>query len=371
MATTVAMLGALGNESLSAATTAEAVGFDNNTVGPISNRPYKDCSVFYFVLWGVVGAVLCIFGCIGNSLSFTAFQRDRRTPATTLLQSLASSDFVLLLAVFVTDGLPYACGYTKNCPNLWITWPYVRYLWIMTPISHMCSIWFVVLIACNRYWAVCRPHQMSRMWSIHRTIKYIIFVLVFVITFNLPRFFEYEVIEKFPPNSSIGILVENRTYFGERFYYKVVYKTYLVNVLLIMFPLASLMIMTVCITKTIHSHQKKMEKKSNRSGSGQDITLILVLVVVVAIACQTPLAVFHFVRYTYRYHCGDFVFYLDNISKLLVTINSCANFIIYCLFSVRFRRLLFVILFCQGNVGTQIEPFTSTRREYSMTKLRS
>ena len=360
------------------ATTGFLLPNDSQAASPASNETQQsppeynpNCDLFNFILWGIVGGVLCLFGCIGNSLSFTAFQKDRRTPATTLLQSLASSDFVLLMAVFVTDALPYACGYTAHCPNIWITWPYVRYIWIMTPISHMCSIWFVVLIACNRYWAVCRPHQMSRMWSIQRTIKYIIFVLIFVLGFNIPRFFEYIVVEEVKPNTTETFLKEQRTEFGLNYNYKVIYKVYLVNVLLILTPIMTLMILTVCITKAIHSRQKKLEKKStNRTGSGQDITLILVLVVVVAIVCQTPLCLFHFVRYSHRYGCGDFVFYLDNVSKLLVTINSCVNFIIYCLFSVRFRRLLWVILFCQGNVGTQIEPYTSTRREYSMTKLR-
>ncbi|KAK2141070.1 hypothetical protein LSH36_1169g00034 [Paralvinella palmiformis] len=66
-------------------------------------------------------------------------------------QCFASSDLVLLLSVFITDSLPYLCDHTDQCANPWKTWPYVRYVWIMTPISQMSSIWFVVLIALNRH----------------------------------------------------------------------------------------------------------------------------------------------------------------------------------------------------------------------------
>ena len=48
-----------------------------------------------------------------------------------------------------------------------MTWPYIRYIWIVTPIAHMCSIWLVVLIALNRYWAVCHAHQLVRIHCIY------------------------------------------------------------------------------------------------------------------------------------------------------------------------------------------------------------
>ena len=374
-----------------------------------------ECSLFNFVLWGVISSVSCILGMMGNALAFTAFQKDRRSPATTLIQSLACSDFVLLAAVFVTDSLPYACGYTKQCPNLWGTWPYIRYVWIVTPAAHMCSIWFVVLIASNRFWAVCRPHRMQNVWSIYRTGLYIWCVIVTVVAFNVPRIFEYAVVEVegtrendfavnqtetlsdtnnattyvndsdsnnlttyivSDSNNTFTYLREIRTHFGERYSYKVVYKAYLVNIVLIMLPLFTLILLTARILRAIHVRKKKSKdiKNSTMARASSEITFLLVLVVVVAIVCQTPLATFHFVRYTQQYGCGDFIFYLDNISKLLVTINSSVNFTIYCLFSAKFRRLLFATITCNG-VGSQIEPYSSSTRtrgnkDYSMASMK-
>ncbi len=386
-----------------------------------------DCDLFNFVLWGVISSVSCILGMMGNVLAFIAFQKDRRSPATTLIQSLACSDFLLLAAIFVTDAVPYACGFTRDCPNLWYTWPYIRYIWILTPTAHLCSIWFVVLIACNRYWAVCIPHKMQTIWSIPRTLMYVVGAVLLVILFNLPRVFEYTM--KYVPkrgnddntvfcNENVTMAVANgnnytsylhydgnttmppcdqnatenlhdnnktielvfrevRTGFGLHHIYRVVYKSYLVNIVLIMLPLLTLIILTVRILCVIHMRKQKSKdmKNSTMARASSEITFLLVLVVVVAIICQTPLAMFHFVRYTQDYHCGDFIFYLDNISKLLVTINSSINFTIYCLFSAKFRRLLFATLTCNSSAA-QIEPFSSTRtktknnKDYTLASMR-
>jgi len=64
------------------------------------------CELFNFVVWGVIVGALCVFGYVGNFLSIVALQRDTRSATTTLLQSLALSDLVLLVSVAVTDAAP-------------------------------------------------------------------------------------------------------------------------------------------------------------------------------------------------------------------------------------------------------------------------
>ena len=89
----------------------------------------------------------------------------------------------------------YICDYTRRCANPWNEWPYVRYVWLLTPVSHMSSIWLVVLVAANRYWAVCRPHAAARVWTTRRTVVYVAAVVAAVVAFNVPRSLEYRVVE--------------------------------------------------------------------------------------------------------------------------------------------------------------------------------
>jgi len=86
--------------------------------------------------------------------------------------------------------------------------------------------------------------------------------------------------------------------------------------------------------------------------ASREVTFVLVAVVLVAIVCQTPLAVFHCVRYAVaRYSCGHVIFYLETAAKLLVNINSCINFVIYCLLSPKFRRRLVEAVTCQPSAA--------------------
>jgi len=71
----------------------------------------------------------------------------------------------------------------------------VRYVWLLTPVSHMSSIWLVVLVAANRYWAVCRPHAAARVWTTWRTVVYVAAVVAAVVAFNVPRSLEYRIVE--------------------------------------------------------------------------------------------------------------------------------------------------------------------------------
>lgn len=80
----------------------------------------NDCELFEYILWGICGSLVCSFGIVGNSLSFAAFTRDRRLPATILVQALAFSDCALLALVLVTDCVPYICEYTETCNNFWV-----------------------------------------------------------------------------------------------------------------------------------------------------------------------------------------------------------------------------------------------------------
>lgn len=323
-----------------------------------------ECGVFSFVTWGVLGGSLCVCGCVANALSVRAFQHGQRRPSSTLLQSLAATDLVLLVSVFLTDSVPYICDFARTCDNPWKTWPYVRYFWILTPISHMCSIWFVTLIALNRYWAVCRPHDIGRVWNNAKTALYLVSAIFVVVTFNLPRFFEYRVVFGDVDNATF---FEVRTSFGVTYSYKVVYKAMLVNIVLILLPMLTLMFLTCNILKRLRDNARRLVSRNAMSRTSQEVTFVLVTVIVVAILCQTPLCAFHFVRYAHSYSCGDTVFYLDNISKLLVNINSTLNFVIYCLLSPRFRASLCMSLCCRRSTPRDQE--AGARLTIAMTKL--
>ena len=224
--------------------------------------------------------------------------------------------------------------------------------------SHMCSIWFVVLVALNRFWAVCRAFHAGQVWTNRSTGLYVSIIVIIVVAFNIPRFFEYNIVQTTDAYNNT-ILVENRTNFGRQYSYMVIYKVMLVNILLILLPICILIVLTAAILRKLYINRRK-SKTSARSA--HDVTIVLVLVVMVTIVCQTPLAVFNFIRYSMQYGCGDSIYALDNVSKLLINVNSCLNFVLYCVFSPKFRKLLLSVVCCcctgcnqaKGNNGVAI-----------------
>jgi len=157
----------------------------------------------------------------------------------------------------------------------------------------MCSIWLVVLVAANRYWAVCRPHASASVWTTRRTVGYVVVVVVSVIAFNVPRMVEYRIdvvavapstsfvlnttvsspanatthpadyyyystphIETESRNDSETVSVkwtlrEARTAFGMSSFYRYVYKVLFVNILLVLLPLVTLIVLSVFVIRAL------------------------------------------------------------------------------------------------------------------------
>jgi len=164
----------------------------------------------------------------------------------------------------------------------------------------MCSIWLVVLVAANRYWAVCRPHVSAHVWTTRRTVGYVSAVVVGVIAFNVPRMVEYRIESvavapsTFPvlnttvtslPNATTNpvdyyyyyystthietesqnesetaaatehvewTLQEVRTAFGMSEFYRYMYKVLFVNILLVLLPLMTLIVLSVFVIRALH-----------------------------------------------------------------------------------------------------------------------
>ena len=116
---------------------------------------------------------MCIFGIAGNSISILVLYKDKRNEvAAFLLQALAVADntvlaISLLVLSVITGVLPYL-GEDAQFIALAMK-PYV--VAYVNPIAYMAqtaSIWITVLVALNRYVAICRPFDVPRLSTKHR-----------------------------------------------------------------------------------------------------------------------------------------------------------------------------------------------------------
>ena len=105
----------------------------------------------------------------------------------------------------------------------------------------------------------------------------------------------------------------------------------------------------------------------------KNITNIIIIIIMVVILCHTPdrvLTVFKAIGKPENKHCPDPLIYASHFCNLLIVVNSSANFVIYCIFRQRFRRILGGLL-CRRRDDWRREPSIGSPTSPDQTSLRS
>jgi len=154
-------------------------------------------SWMFFVIYGPLYGTVCTFGLIGNCLSFAVLhsagsRQSRHTVSTYLLKALAISDNVFLATAASVQMYSAMATVAGRLEHLEAIYPYYQTLaWPLTHIVQLVSVWMMVLVAANRYVAVCFPLQAPR-WCTRRHVRWHCALLVVgCVLYSLPRFVEF------------------------------------------------------------------------------------------------------------------------------------------------------------------------------------
>ncbi len=317
-----------------------------------------DCELFLFMLYSVAMGILCILGFLGNTLSFLVLRHDRSTPvASFLLQILAIADNSFLLLWTIHYSIRHFFKYLGINHHLHVAWLYVRvYSFPLLYMAQTETIWLTVVIALNRFMAVCMPYKAPHLCTIYNVYKEVVIVTSFSILYNIPRFFELSIIRKINGNSTE--IDWQRTYMGSNEIYERVYIDALYYMFSFVLPLLILAYVNTRVTIAYHaSRQRKRRMTSRRADNENNITLVMIIVVLIFMLCQAPARIVQLV-WSYQFtHCSQYQYFLIHISNTLEVLNSSVNFLIYFLFRKRFRDIIWDH-FC-------MRPFVSMRRRDS------
>ena len=205
-----------------------------------------DCIQFTFDAYVLFFGAMCVFGLVGNGLSWAVLRWDRRSSgrvATFLLQTMAVVDNLFLLTAGIshittavtlyidatsgnndvlappiqagnsslatpinvdatpsqgsnsTVGLhPPVGGVTSAVVRAYITAYVTICVWPLVHITQMWAVWITVLVAFNRYVAICMPFQAHRLCTMKQVRFQMACLGLSIILYNIPRWLEYEVI---------------------------------------------------------------------------------------------------------------------------------------------------------------------------------
>ena len=138
----------------------------------------------------IIDCIVCAIGLIGNTLSLVVLHKSTGgNVGTYLLEALAVSDNVYLATVTCTVTYNILAYYYNLSAQCNIT--FLQYVWPLRYITHMCTVWMIVIVAGNRYIAVCRPMDAPRLCTKYNVQLEILIMAGAVCVYNIPRFFEF------------------------------------------------------------------------------------------------------------------------------------------------------------------------------------
>jgi hypothetical protein len=301
--------------------------------------------LFSFIVDTVCVGLLCFVGFVGNALSFIVLWKDKaRSTTNFLLRTLAIADTLLLVVCMLHLAIRPIYPYTGYFRDYYEFYPFmVPYLWGTGMTLQTITNWFVVLLTIERYIVVCKPLQASRWCTLHHAKKAIAFASIGAVIYNFPRFFEWQVIvsQDICSNFTVVAAVEGplRNILG----YNIAYRTGAYFLLVAFGPIMILLTMNIRLIQALRRAQRNRLLMTKRSQNQASNTTIIVVVVTVFIICEVP-ALMHQILLslsnTIDLSPDGVMLYTIIISNMLVTLNSSANFFIYCLFGRKFRSIL-------------------------------
>ncbi len=173
-----------------------------------------------------------------------------------------------------------------------------------------------------------------------------ILTYVISITYNIPRYFEHEVIAVDDGDVQIDIL--DKTEMAHHVVYRYLYNGLLYALVLFLVPLLMLIYLNFRLVWALQKGKKQWETLQFRQKKEQNLTIIPLCIVLVFFICGTPALIVNVIdsMNPYAVENPSYVIFMV-IANLLVVLNSACNFIIYCLLGKKFRSQLVAMCRCR------------------------
>ncbi|XP_054722361.1 FMRFamide receptor-like [Uloborus diversus] len=328
---------------------------------------FPDITMFEFITEGVVLTVLGVMGILGNIISLIILSKpEMRASVNCGLQGLAFFDTIVLISSVTMLGL-HKLGY-----KMFILYRYtfeifpfvVMVAYPIGLIAQTGSVWTTVGVTVERYVAVCHPLKARFLCTYRRARVFNILIVVFAVCYNIPRFWEIDVREVLDPyTNTSGYVARPSEFRMNKLYYKVYY-IWLYLFVMYFIPFLTLAVLNIFIWKAVQHANKDRQRLTRREEKEIGLAMMLICVVAIFFVCNILALLINILE------CFDIVIpALVRVSNLLVTFNSSINFVIYCIFGQKFKKM-FLHMFC-GFRRSKNQSFTSTLQVTHTETLRS
>ncbi|KAL8622044.1 hypothetical protein ACOMHN_056529 [Nucella lapillus] len=316
---------------------------------------YKVCEQRGGWIHLTVKPVVYTLGIIGILLTVVVLSRKTMCTSTNCyLTSLAVADLmvlVLLTVNIVTEHI-MSC-YHEHEDSVFA---FFHITTIFLNIALFASVWITVLLAVERYIAICHPMQAMSICTTKRARVMIALIFLAGLVVRIPNFFDMELVDKLIVNKD-NVTFSKRVleWRHEDLYNNALYSLVVAGLLAGLLPLLALAVLNIRLVVEIRKSTRylRVHLAANSrihsiiSHEETKITLMLIFIIFAFFICQCPYMVFTAIIAINNYymHLVQHVQLVHDIALIVLAGKSACNFILYCWFSEKFWNT-FKQIFC-------------------------
>ena len=316
--------------------------------------------------------IICSFGILGIILTVIVLSRKNMCTSTNChLTALAIADllFLVLLATRLIDN-----QLTPFTQSFYYFSIYMSYAVIFMLVFLMASIWLTVMLAVERYIAICQPFLAAKVCSVNNARLFIVLIYIFSLIVRIPAFCEQKVVTHFDPDTNTSITYVTTTSLNTNPTYQRIYPWVVNGFLMSIIPFLMLLILNVRLIWEVRKSTRYLQATmvmaapGRSSGTAQkeelQITIMLISIIIVFFICQAPYVVYTAILSinSFKYDSAGLLLF-QNITIVVLALKSAVNFIIYCWFSEKFWQTLKKI-FCQQRACARYNEKNSQNGSY-------
>lgn len=306
---------------------------------------------FQFYTWGIIANVISGYGIFGNIISIIVLRhRIMQNSTSYYLISLAMYDIGVLLSMSLFLAIPTIYLEKGDLEDYYYAYKYMHpFCYPIALFAQTGTIYTTMAFTIERYIAVCRPLEAANTCTLSRTKRVICLIFAASLIYNLPRFLEFKTIMYTNPQTNATFPDIHLTDIGTNEIFRQVYFIYLNLFVMFILPFAFLAFLNIQLIRAVRVARNTRIKMSTSASKEANLTVMLIAVIIVFLVCQLPSVADNILWTMFEskhLNCSIHYIRFTTVSNLMVVVNSAINFILYCLFGKRFRKV-FIKIFCK------------------------
>jgi len=237
------------------------------------------------VAYGVVLPVICASGIAGILLTLVVLSRkSMRTSTNCYLMALSVAD--LLFLVLLASLFVHGAARDSNAFHI-----YAAYAAVVTNAAMMASIWLTVLLAIERYVAICRPFLAARVCTVRVAVAAIAAVFTLALLVRLPNFWEHRITWYRDPTDNRSVASVAMTQLAFNDVYIRLYPWLIDGALASVVPFLALLVLNVSLVREVRRSTRYLQQhvsavSTTTQREELQISVMLISIVVVFFICQ-------------------------------------------------------------------------------------